>query len=159
MNGCTCSNACCARASSMCSTRATILAQQAGGEQRWADLARRRMRADFLRVTGPSHDLGPEYEAILDAYDRAGLPLERALTRLSYAQWLLGRDQLDRAATTVKSALTLADAHGMAIIAADAWGQWAAIHQRWGKVSEEQEGDLRAQEIRGKIAYLRPTRP
>src|SRR5436305_999321 len=58
------------------------------GELRWAELARRRMRADWLRVSGSAEDMGPEYRSLLDEYDRAGLPFERVLTRLSYARWL-----------------------------------------------------------------------
>src|SRR5262245_61464264 len=45
----------------------------------WAELARVRMRADYLRVTAPEagEELGEEYRALLEAYDRAGLPWER----------------------------------------------------------------------------------
>lgn len=60
---------------------------------RWADLARRRMRADYRRVQNPTADLGDEYRALIDEYDRAGLPVERTLTRLGYTAWLLSRDQ------------------------------------------------------------------
>src|SRR5262249_47844348 len=58
-------------------------------EHRWADLARRRMRADYMRLaSADTDDLGNEYQELLEAYDRGGLPYERALTRLSYASWL-----------------------------------------------------------------------
>ena len=59
-------------------------------EHRWAELARRRMRADYRRVTaGPTPELETEYRELLEAYDRAGLPFERCLTRLSEARRLL----------------------------------------------------------------------
>ena len=59
---------------------------------RWADLAWRRMRADHARVTrGPNDELGGEYESLIDAYDRAGLPVERVVSRLSLATWRAGR--------------------------------------------------------------------
>ncbi|HEY7156371.1 MAG TPA: hypothetical protein VH575_20560, partial [Gemmataceae bacterium] len=69
------------------------------GEHRWADLARRRMRADYLRVLGnpDGTDLDAEYRELLDAYDRGGLPFERALTRLSFAAWVLSRGQMEQA--------------------------------------------------------------
>ena len=57
-------------------------------EHRWSQLARERMRLDYLRIHGDA-TLGPAYRALLDAYDRGGLPFERALTRLGYTQFLL----------------------------------------------------------------------
>src|SRR2546423_14375106 len=62
-------------------------------EHRWAALARRRMRADYRRVMGAQADLGLEYRDILEAYDRGGLPYERALTRLSFGCWLLAQER------------------------------------------------------------------
>src|SRR5262249_35629451 len=50
-------------------------------EHRWSTLARQRMQTDFLRVTQSGDDLGPRYVELLEAYDRGGLPYERALTR------------------------------------------------------------------------------
>ena len=56
-------------------------------EHRWAELARRRMKADYLSVTTPeTPGLKAEYKELLEAYDRAGLPWERTLTRMRYAQ-------------------------------------------------------------------------
>jgi hypothetical protein len=51
------------------------------GEHRWAELARRRMRADYLRRTGKPEGLEPEYRALVETCDRAGLPYERVLAR------------------------------------------------------------------------------
>jgi tetratricopeptide (TPR) repeat protein len=93
-----------------------------GGEHRWADLARRRMRADYLRIVGDGEaiDLESEYRELLDAYDRGGLPFERALTRLSYAAWLLSQADTDQAESVARTALALACQYGMRILEADA---------------------------------------
>jgi hypothetical protein len=89
-------------------------------EHRWSALARRRMRADHLRVTGQAADLGGEYRALLDAYERGGLPFERALTRLSYARWLLMGGKADEAQAVGAVALDLCRRHGMAVLEVDA---------------------------------------
>jgi hypothetical protein len=91
-------------------------------EQRWSDLARQRMQADYRRVTAdrPPDDLGAVYEALLEAYDRGGLPYERCLTRLGYVRWLLsrGRDAEARAVNAVTR--EVARRHEMRIVEADA---------------------------------------
>jgi hypothetical protein len=99
------------------------------GEHRWADLARRRMRADYLRVVGSdeSVDLGSEYRELLEAYDRGGLPFERALTRLSFATWLLARGETDQAQNVNRAALDLARQYTMRIVEADALALQDAI--------------------------------
>ena len=91
-------------------------------EHRWAELARRRMRADYLRVTaGVTPELETEYRDLLEAYDRAGLPFERCLTRLSQARWqLTGGDPL-AARRTATAARELARQYAMPILEADAW--------------------------------------
>ena len=95
------------------------------GEHHWADLARRRMRADYLRVLGNADgiDLESEYRELLEAYDRGGLPFERALTRLSYAGWLLAQDQADQAEKVNRVALDLARQYAMRILEDDALAQ------------------------------------
>jgi tetratricopeptide (TPR) repeat protein len=89
-------------------------------EHRWAALAGRRMRADYLRLTGQASDLGTEYRSILEAYDRGGLPYERSLTRLSYGRWLMGQGRGDKAGALARGALELARRHGMAVVEIDA---------------------------------------
>jgi hypothetical protein len=98
------------------------------GEHRWADLARRRMRADYLRVVGSADNIDPEaeYRELLEAYDRGGLPFERALTRLRYAAWLLDHKQNKQAANVARVALELARQHGMRILEADSLALLAA---------------------------------
>jgi hypothetical protein len=89
-------------------------------EHRWSTLARRRMRADYLRVTGQEGDLGGEYRAILEAYDRGGMPFERGLTRLSYARWLMARGETDEAHAVNAGTLELCRRHRMASLERDA---------------------------------------
>jgi hypothetical protein len=73
-------------------------------EHRWSDLARQRMRADYLPVSAPAppDDLGAVYEELVEAYDRGGMPFERALTRLGQVRWQLARGRLSEA-TTIKT--------------------------------------------------------
>ena len=79
------------------------------------------MRLDYLRVRGEdSIDLGKEYRELLDAYDRGGLPFERALTRLSYGRWLLARQEREQARAVNAAALELCRRFGMAILENDA---------------------------------------
>jgi hypothetical protein len=91
-------------------------------EHRWSVLARQRMRADYLRLQGgePAADLGRDYRELLDAYDRGGLPFERALTRLSYARWLLTQGQKDEAHSVAAAARDVCGRHGLAILEVDA---------------------------------------
>jgi len=88
-------------------------------EHRWADLARQRIRLDFLRMT-TRDDLDSEYRALLEAYDRGGLPYERALTRLSHACWLRQRGEDEAARAVAAAARSLATQYDMRIVEADA---------------------------------------
>jgi hypothetical protein len=120
-----------------------------GNETRWADLARRRMRADYLRITGGEEivDLDREYRGLLEAYDHGGLPFERTLTRLSYAAWLLSRNDAVQAERINRSALDLARQYGMRILEADAWFLLCVLAERRGD-----EGTIQsAQEARSRI--------
>ncbi len=89
-------------------------------EHRWSALARRRMRADHLRITTHGGDLGGEYRDILDQYERSGMPFERVLTRLSYARWLLAAGKPDEARAVGAAALELCRRYGMAVLEVDA---------------------------------------
>jgi hypothetical protein len=103
-------------------------------EHRWSTLARRRMRADYLRVTGQGTDLGREYREILDGYERGGLPYERVLTRLSYARWLLGSGKSEEARAINTGTLDLCRRHSMAVHEID------ALELAVGPGSEESRG-------------------
>jgi hypothetical protein len=117
-------------------------------EHRWSALARRRMRADYLRVTGTATDvdLDAEYRELIEAYDQGGLPFERALTRLGYARRLLSRGQRAEAESVLRTTLALAERHHMPIIAADAWEMLAA-------------GSPEALRLRNEVGYQGPGRP
>ncbi len=89
-------------------------------EHRWAALARRCMRADYLRLTKNDLELDVEYRELLEAYDRGGLPYERGLTRLSYGRWLRGQSRDAEAKAMACGALDLARRFGMAVMEIDA---------------------------------------
>jgi hypothetical protein len=88
-------------------------------EHRWSALARRRMRADYQRLTGSAAGLGPEYREILEAYERGGMPLERVLTRLSYARWLTAAGEPAEARAISAVAKDLCRRHAMPILEID----------------------------------------
>jgi hypothetical protein len=117
--------------------------QPFGIEQRWAELGRRRMRADYRRVNGGQTDLGEEYRDILEAFDRGGLPFERALTRLSYGRWLARQGRAGEARAMARGTLDVARRHGMRIIEADAL-----------ELMEEETADRRR-----RLGYEGPGRP
>jgi hypothetical protein len=116
------------------------------GGHRWADLARLRMRADYLRRgESPPADLGETYRTLIEEYDRGGLPWERVLTRLSRARWLLSIGVVDEAQALGTETLQVARRYGMRIAEADA----LAIL-----------GDSAAEcEMRRALAYEGPGRP
>jgi hypothetical protein len=131
------------------------------GEHRWADLSRRRMRADYVRVVGGAAplDLGREYRDLLDAYDRGGLPFERALTRLSYAAWLLDAGQSEQAESVDHVALNLARQYSMRVLEADCLMLLAAIAHRRGDAAAARTAEQSASRIRQQIgAPMTPRR-
>lgn len=74
-------------------------------EHRFSQLARQRMKLDYHRIRGAGSDLGKEYRDLIEAYDRGGLPFERALTRLSYSRWCLAHNE--KAEADAVNAVTL----------------------------------------------------
>jgi hypothetical protein len=131
------------------------------GEQRWSELARQRMRADFLRVqrAAPAAELEQEYQQLLDAYDCGGLPYERGLSRLGYAALLLAENKLERAESVTAAAREIARQHGLHVIAADSWMQTAVIARRGGKheVAENAAREARRLSVEmGGPAEMRP---
>jgi hypothetical protein len=140
----------------------SVLFRPAGaGGHRWADLARRRMRADYLRQTREDRgaELGPEYEELLAEYDRAGLPLERALTRASYTAWLLAHDQLDAASAINEVALALARQSSLRVLEADAWSVAREIALRRGEEAQAREAARREEHARAACGLGGPCRP
>src|SRR5262249_43137832 len=95
------------------------------GGHRWADMARRRMRADYLRLSSePPSDLTETYRNLIEEYDRGGLPWERAVTRLSLAQWLREQGMTQEAEALRAEVILLARRYGMQIVEADALTLW-----------------------------------
>jgi hypothetical protein len=125
-------------------------------EHVWSALARRRMRADYLRVTAaePPAELGAEYEALIEAYDRGGLPYERGLTRLSYIRWLRARGRVSDAQVVKAEALELARRHGLRIVEVDAHETEGGAEVLQGKKTGFLWSDLR-----GRIDYEGLGRP
>ncbi len=112
----------------------SVLFRPAGGDHRWAELARRRMQADYLRLTaGNPDELGEEYPALMEAYDRAGLPWERVLTRLGYTSWLMERDRPMEARAAHAASEELIAKAGLIGLAVDVWALAERIAVRLGE--------------------------
>jgi hypothetical protein len=130
-------------------------------EGRWSDLARQRMQADYRRVTAdrPPADLGTVYAALLEAYDRGGLPYERALTRLDYTRWLLARGELAEAAAVNAVTLDLSRRHAMRVVATDAWLLEAELAGRAQEPERSRLATGQASQLRAESGYQGPERP
>lgn len=96
-------------------------------EHRWSQLARQRMRLDYLRVIERRHDLGPEYRALLEEYDRGGLPFERVLSRLSYGRWLSSQRMFEEAKSICAIGLELSRRFAMKVLELDLLGLQAIL--------------------------------
>jgi hypothetical protein len=129
--------------------RSVLFRPPHAAEHRWSDLARQRMRADYLRASAaPPADLGGVYESLIEAYDRGGLPYERALTRLSYTRCLLAQGKSGPAQAVNAVTLELARRHGMPIVAGDAWS-----------LATGAEAKDEAARLRRAVGYHGPERP
>jgi hypothetical protein len=89
-------------------------------EHRWSALARQRMRIDYLRITEPKRPLGDEYREVIEAYDKAGMPYERTLTRLGFVRWLSANGRGAEADGVRTHIVEIAQRYGMPLIARDA---------------------------------------
>jgi hypothetical protein len=130
-------------------------------EHRWADLARQRMRADYVRVaTAPvSLNLGGVYEELAEAYDRGGLPYERALVRLSHARYLMAQGQYSLAGRINVVTQELARRHGMRIVAVDALLIATDVARAEGDAASAQRATVEAAGLRQLAGYEGPARP
>jgi tetratricopeptide (TPR) repeat protein len=135
-------------------------------EHRWPDLARRRMRADYVRKSLPNSapvtepvDLDREYPQLLDAYDRGGLPYERALTRLSFARWLIDQGRWEEALSVNGITLELARQYGMRIVAADGWSMAAEIAIALSDAAQAGLATQQEKHFRESVGYLGARRP
>jgi hypothetical protein len=129
-------------------------------EHRWPDLARRRMRADYLRVTGErSAVLGSEYQQLLEAYDRGGLPYERSLTRLSYVAWLSDQGRGDEAASVQQLTVQLARQYRMRIVEADAWQLAIGLGRRKGEPAQIHLAEREVARLQAALSFQLAPRP
>jgi hypothetical protein len=119
------------------------------------------MRCDYRRATGESGgvDLGEEYRALLAEYDRGGLPFERALTRLSYAAWLLARGEVAEVLAVNAVTLALARQHGMRVLEFNAWAVEEEVALRRGEDGRARSADQEAERVRRQVGLLLPRRP
>ncbi|MCS7046035.1 MAG: hypothetical protein NZO58_06740, partial [Gemmataceae bacterium] len=91
-------------------------------DHRFARLARRRLRADWLSWVGPHTaadrrlDLDVEYRDLIEQYDLAGLPWERARCRVGFSRWLRTQGRHEEAAVLARAAADLCRRHGMAAV-------------------------------------------
>lgn len=89
-------------------------------EQRWTELARRRMQADYRRIQeGPTEELHDVYAMLTEEYDRGGLPFERCLTRLGHVRLLTALGRATEATAIAAVAREIAERFGMRFLAAD----------------------------------------
>ena len=89
-------------------------------ESKWTTLACRRMLADHQRLTAPTAELDREYRELIDEYDRAGLPAERALVRLGYGRLLISENRKEEAVSIAEGAIEIARRYAMPLLEADA---------------------------------------
>ncbi len=130
-------------------------------EHRWSELARRRMRADYLRLTAATEAAGldREYTEIVEAYDRGGLPYERTLARLSMARLNMKMERAGTARKINRVAVELATRHDLRIVAADAWEIEAEIALCMGESTFQQKATAEAARLRIETGYRGPSRP
>jgi len=130
-------------------------------EHLWSSLARRRMRADYLRLRPETLaiDLNTEYQELLEAYERSGLPYERALTRMGYARLWLARGELEQAESINRVTLELAVRHEMRVVAADAWELAVDLGRARHEVSAAARAAEQARQAREAAGYRGPSRP
>jgi hypothetical protein len=137
----------------------SLLFRPPGGEHRFAELARRRMRADFVRIRGDETNLESEYCCLLEAYDRGGLPWERSLTRLSLARWFLAHGKDEAAATMAGQAHALSARFRLRVLEADALETLAAIAQKRGDRDRADSLGQARNQIQQEVGCIGPARP
>lgn len=119
-------------------------------EHRWAQLARQRIFLDYRRLTDPEANLIREYEELLEEYDRSGLPLERGLTRISFARYLIAQEDKDRSWKLCQVAKDLAERHDLRILMVDVYDTMAQLG--------DDQARSQAVNTRQDLGYLVPTR-
>jgi hypothetical protein len=137
----------------------SVLSGSQGHQHYWADLARRRIQADFARLNSPHPTLESDYRELLDAYDRGGLPLERALTRVSFARWRLGQGDFSGASWLAKATVELCRRHGLGVLEADAWDIEREASRRLGKELDATLAKAESERLRTELGLRCTPRP
>jgi len=141
-----------------CSLERTVLP---GSDHRWSRLIIARMLEDWRRIAKPgeSSEVLERLAELTEEFDRAGLPWERALTRLSQCRVLLVLGRLNEAQHVNQITLSLARRHGMRIIEVDALELQADLECTEGDEAAASAALAAAQHIRQAMGYLGPPRP
>jgi tetratricopeptide (TPR) repeat protein len=129
-------------------------------EHAWAELARRRLQADYQRLTGEAPlSLQATLRELIDAYDRGGLAFERTLTRLSLGRLVFVQQLFAEASEVCEATLALARRHGLRVLEVDAVALSADI--AWEQRDRGKAAALRAEaaRLRAAIGYHGPGRP
>jgi tetratricopeptide (TPR) repeat protein len=130
-----------------------------GSGHEWSVLARRRMALDHQRlVTGHASGLDEGYRDLIEAYDRAGLAVERVLARLGFTRWLIEQRAWSEAAGVNAVSNDLSARHAMPILEADARILEAELARRRGDQNAAQVADARAARLRADCGYHGPAR-
>jgi hypothetical protein len=111
----------------------------------WSAVVLRRMQTDWHRISQPSADLDDPYRALAEAFDRAGMPWERAIVRLGHARWQQQHGRAAEAQQVAAAAVDLARRFTMPIVLADAL-------ELAGSVAESSE-------VRNQCGYRGAARP
>jgi hypothetical protein len=132
-----------------------------GSDHRWSRLVIARMLADWRRIVKPEQcgELLDRFEELTEEFDRAGMPWERASTRLSQCRVLFVHGRLDEAQHTNQISLAVARRHSMRVIEADALELQADLGRTEGDEEAASRALAAAQGIRQAIGYLGPPRP
>jgi hypothetical protein len=129
-------------------------------EHGWSRLAWQRMQIDFSRKTrSETVEIERPLRRILLAYDAAGLPWDRCLTRLSLASWLAEKEQFDEALEVINAIVNLANQYGFAILLRDALLLKAEVVNSQGRSAIGLEARNEAQRITDAVGCQGPRRP
>ncbi len=126
-------------------------------EHDWSRLAWQRMQIDYSRKTRKEQvEIEKPLRRILAAYDAAGLPWERCLTRLSLARWLADQRRFEEANEVCNGIENLANQFGFVILLRDAHALKGDVALAQGLTALGLESRDRAQLIADSIGCFGP---
>ncbi|HYV38278.1 MAG TPA: hypothetical protein VE988_21525 [Gemmataceae bacterium] len=96
----------------------------------WPSVVRRRMLLEWRRVSEPEADLEKDYRELVEAFDRGGLPWERALARLGFGRWLRQRGRTAESKGVAVEALEIGERYGMGVVVGEARGLLGAMAEQ-----------------------------